>query len=145
MLYPSSESDLIEDYIYAMGWNRDIANENIEKFIDGDIKQFKEHHQGIQDTELKIQSTRKPNRYLTGRMKLIEFTGFPRDSGKYAEDVFYCEANKSILTIVFSSHSKSSYEKYFPSYQEVINSFNFISDNPQEFFNEVESKGIHLQ
>jgi hypothetical protein len=144
MIYPSSESALIENYIYAIGWGRDSGNENIEKFIEADIKQFKDLFPGIKDAELKIQGTRKPNKYLTGKMKLIEFTNFPKSSGKYAESVFYCETNKSIITIAFSSHTSDSHDKYFPAYQAVINSFNFISDSPQEFFKEIGDKGIQL-
>ena len=144
MIYPSSESGLIENYIYAIGWGRDSANENIEKFIEADIKQFKDLFPEIKDTDLKIQSTQKSNQYLTGKRKLIKFTNFPKSSGKYAESIFYCEANKSIITITFSSHTSDSYDKYFLAYQAVINSFNFISDNPQEFFKEVGDKGIQL-
>jgi len=130
LLRPKHEKNFNYTYIYAAGDGSVKANTKLDTVVQRGIDGFKERYGNIW-VQKGIVFHNKENKYLTGKVKLVEYANIPEKFGKYKESVFYIQAHKSVVIIVFSSKSKSDYDHLFKDFEKVINSFYFVSDNPK--------------
>lgn len=126
LIYPDSETNIKQkrNFIYSRGVDRpDGSDVSIDDFIIGDIKHFKKDIPEIKITKLDTVFTNiVKNNFLSGKYYFYKFI-YP--NGRY-ENVLYIDATETIVTIIYSTDSKKSHDKYYNDFLYLIDSFTFL-------------------
>ena len=111
--------------MYAMGYDKDEDNKDLNSFVNGDIESFKKKYPDLIYEKIEIGKT----------AGIIDATmlSFSKLSDRFKEEVIYLETDLSILVFVFSAYSKSDFENYQSTFDAFMSSFNYRGSNPKPF------------
>lgn len=124
--YPNSEKDKSHlTYFYANGIDKASPNENLEDFIDADMKTFRKKYPDLTFEKVKVG--------FDGGLKNGVLYSFSKLTDRYKEEVLYGETDDSILIFSFSALTEEDYEQYQAVFDKFIASFNYRGNNPQPF------------
>lgn len=114
-----------KSHIYAMGYDKDENNKNLESFVDGDIINFRKKYPDLTYEQITI-----------GKQGVIIdalMLSFSNLDDRYREEVIYLETAFSILVFVFSTFTEADYQRYQPVFDQFMASFTYRGHNPKPF------------
>ena len=114
-----------KSYIYAHGIDKASSDENLDNFIKGDLKKYKEKYPDFKYENIQIGYT---DGIINGK-----FYCFSNLSDRFKEEVAYMETESSFLIFSFSATTESDYNDYQPIFDSFVESFEYRGDNPQPF------------
>ncbi len=124
--YAKADSSVTEkSYIYAMGYDKDKLNSNLEEFIKGDLDTYRKKYPDYKYEIVKIE--------LSGGVKNGKLYSFSNLKDRYKEEVLYAETESTIIVFSFSAQTETDYKKYQSVFDKFIQSFNYRGDNPKPF------------
>jgi len=131
--YPTSEiNQSKKNYFYANGIDKESKMENLEDFIKGDLKKFKEKYPDLTYEKIPVE--------FDGGLRNVVLCSFSNLTDRFNEQVLYCETDDSFIVFSFAAMKKVDYGKYQPVFDEFISSFNYRGNNPQPFLDYMNNK-----
>jgi hypothetical protein len=108
--------------MYANTASKKVAgNETIGKVIEYDISQFKK-----KSPDLAVKDA-EPLPISKGKKAIIKY--FSGDNFNNHEAIAYIDENKVVVIIVLSSRSKEEFENSLPAFKELLNSYQFLTED----------------
>jgi hypothetical protein len=114
-----------KSYIYAMGYDKRSNEDNLNAFVEADLKTFRKKHP---DFTFKIIRVKPSGEILNAAMY-----SFENLSERYKEEVLYMETAYSILVFSFAAFTKQEYISYQPVFDKFIASFNYRGNDPKPY------------
>ncbi len=114
-----------KSHMYAMGYDKDENNSDLESFMNGDIANFKKKYPNLTYKQIE---TGKSGAIIDAKM-----LSYSNLEDRYKEEVVYLETEFSILVFVFSTFSEQDYQNYQPVFDQLVGSFNYRGNNPKPF------------
>lgn len=114
-----------KSHMYAMGYDKDENNKDLESFMNGDIANFKKKYPNLTYEQIE-----------TGKSGAIidaQLLSYSNLEDRFKEEVLYLETELSILVFVFSTFSEQDYQNYQPVFDQLVGSFNYRGNNPKPF------------
>lgn len=118
-------------FIYAQGYDKPNTNSTVEEFINDDIKNVKKSN-----PKLEIKKKELVAKGSVIKSLLYEYNNLEK---KYKEERVYIETTDNVILIVYSIKNKNDYKKYLKNFDYLINSFEYLGNDPDTFFNNVNS------
>jgi len=115
----------LKSHMYAMGYDKDENNKDLESFMNGDIANFKKKYPNLTYEQIE---TGKSGAIIDAQM-----LSYSNLEDRFKEEVLYLETEFSILVFVFSTFSEQEYKNYQPVFDQLIGSFNYRGNNPKPF------------
>jgi hypothetical protein len=95
-------------------------SETLEKFIEGDVAEFRKNAPG-----LKVTDDETPT--LAGKEKGVVKRFSDDESGSH-EAVAYVEESKVVVMVVLTARTRKEFESALPAFRQLVSSYRFISD-----------------
>jgi hypothetical protein len=113
---PDDQNVSNKTYMYVYGLDYQ-SQPDMDGWIKGDNADMANKHPGLKIDSLPINlSNIKENGYLTGRYKIITY----EYSDRHKEAMLVIECKNTIVTAVMSTVTKEEFEKYLPSFKELV-------------------------
>lgn len=104
-----------KSHIYATGFVKGELNRDLERFMKGDLENFRKKYPAASYTEIEME---KPKHVLDIKMR-----SYSNLEDRYKEEVIYIDTDGAVLVMVFSAFSEAEYQKYRPVLDELLASF----------------------
>ena len=112
-------------YFYAMGYDKDKLNKDLESFITGDLETFKKKYPDLTYDEVASSGS--------GGILATRMLSYSNLNDRFKEEVLYMETDSSILVFVYAAMTESDYNDYLPVFDSFISSFNYRGNDPNPY------------
>jgi hypothetical protein len=120
------------NYCYAIGYDKENADENLEAFIKADLIKFRKKHPNLTFEIIKVD--------VTGGLSNAVLYSFSNLTDRFKEEVLYSETDDSFIIFSFSALTEEDYETNQPIFDGLIASFNYRGNNPKPFLDYMKTK-----
>ncbi|MFT7232060.1 MAG: hypothetical protein ACI8TA_001276 [Cyclobacteriaceae bacterium] len=114
-----------KSHMYAMGYDKDENNKDLESFMNGDMANFKKKYPNLTYEQIE---TGKSGAIIDAQM-----LSYSNLDDRYKEEVVYLETEFSVLVFVFSTFKEQDYKSYQQVFDQFMASFNYRGNNPKPF------------
>ncbi len=124
--YPKDDSTKGQNvYFYAMGYDKDENNKDLESFAKGDLESFRKKYPKL--------TTEKIELGLPGGIIDAIMYSFSNLTDRYKEDVVYLETDSAILVLIYAAATKEIYNSNLSIFNSFVASFQYRGNDPKPY------------